>query len=278
MTGFLRKDLAQLWDVEDALDNAFDLQGEVYREVSGRRTLRVELGGRPYFAKLHYGVGWAEILKNWMQLKRPVVGAENEYEACRILHQRGLPAPVPAAFGQEPGSFASRRSFILCDELADRTSLEDVTDAWLETPASAALRHRSLYAVAQFARQFHQLGFIHRDFYICHLLADNKALQTGRIELAVLDLHRARHFATIPDRWLKRDLAALLYSVLDLGYSRAQWLRFVRIYTGRPLQQEFSERGAFWRQVLKRAHKLYEQGLRKGLVKGLYVSDAGGSS
>ena len=46
---------------------AFNIQGEVYREPRGanRRTLRFELNGQGYFLKLHWGVGWREILKNF---------------------------------------------------------------------------------------------------------------------------------------------------------------------------------------------------------------------
>ena len=70
--------------------------------------------------------------------------------------------------------------------------------------------------------------------------------------------------------WLKRDLAALLFSTLDLGYTRRDWLRFIHLYTGRPLREELAEREDLWASVLQRAEKLYNEGLRKGLVKGLY--------
>lgn len=254
------------------MQEAFALHGEVYRDVPGRRTLRVELAGKHYFVKLHYGIGWGEVLKNWLQLKWPVVGAANEFEACRGLAEAGIAAPVAAAYGASVGNIATQRSFVLCDELAGFTSLEDLTDGWAQTPPDPLLKRRTLYAVAQFAREFHQRGFIHRDFYICHLLANDAAYTQGRIELAVLDLHRARRFEQIPQRWLKRDLAALLFSSLDLGFSRRDWLRFVRLYANRSLRQELAERGAFWRSVLERAEKLYDEGLRKRLVKGVYRS------
>lgn len=267
---FLRADVAQAWSDRDPLTAAFALQGEVFRDVPGRRTLRVEIAGKVYFVKLHYGVGWPEIVKNWLLLKRPVIGAENEYLACRDLAEAGIAAPVPAAYAQGPGSMAARRSFVLCDALGGFTSLEDVTDAWPQTPPSPILRRRMLYAVARFAKRFHDHGFIHRDFYICHLLADDAALAQGRFQLAVLDLHRARRFTDIPQRWRKRDLAALLFSTLDLGYSQRDWLRFVRLYTGLPLKQALAEQAPLWRAVRRRAEKLYSEGLRKGTVKGVY--------
>lgn len=268
---FLREDVALVWSGRDVLDAAFALQGEVFRDVPGRRTLRVQLGDRHYFVKLHYGVGWREVIKNWLQFKWPVLGAENEFNACQGLAQADIPAPVPAAFASSPGSIAARRSFVLCDELAGYTSLEDVTDSWPEAPPTPLQKHRLLYAVARFARRFHEQGFIHRDFYICHLLANDAALAEERVELAVLDLHRARRFDHVPLRWRKRDLAALLFSSLDLGYTQRDWLRFIRLYTGKPIREALAEQGPLWRAVFARAQKLYREGLRKGTVKGLYT-------
>jgi heptose I phosphotransferase len=271
-TLYLRDDIAEIWGGADVLQQAFGLQGEIFRDVPGRRTLRVELDGSHYFVKLHYGVGWAEIVKNWLQFKRPVVGAANEFTACQGLAQAGIPAPLAAAYAASFGSIAARRSFILCDELSGYTSLEDLTDRWESQPPDKYLKRRMLYAVAAFARRFHEQGFIHRDFYICHLLAQDAAYAEGRITLAVLDLHRARRFDNIPRRWLKRDLAALLFSSMDLGFSRRDWLRFIRIYTGQPLRQVLREQGAFWQAVLDRAERVYDKGLRKKVVKGLYRS------
>ena len=51
---YLRDDIAKLWPQEEACARARSLEGEVYREVAGGRTLRVVLGERAYFAKLHF--------------------------------------------------------------------------------------------------------------------------------------------------------------------------------------------------------------------------------
>jgi len=267
---FLNAHIEQLWREKNPLDEAFSLQGEVFRDVPGRRTMRVQLGSSAYFVKLHYGVGWPEIFKNWLQLKWPVLGATNEYEACAGLFDVGIRAPRLVAYGVSHGSMARRRSFIITQELAGFTSLEEITEAWHATAPTAKQRLAVLVAVAKFARAFHAQGYIHRDFYICHLLSDDAAMADGRVDLAVLDLHRARQFAEIPQRWLKRDLAALLFSSMDLDLSKREWLRFIRLYAGRPLRQELSEQAAFWQSVLHRAERLYDEGLRKGTVQGRY--------
>ena len=260
---YLRADIKAVWQDQDALDTAFALEGEVFRDMPGRRTLKVAVGEKDYFVKLHYGVGWGEVIKNWLQFKRPVIGAQNEYDACRELAELGIAAPLPAAFAVSNGSIASQRSFILCDELKGYTTLEDLTLAWANNPPSGLLRHQLLVAVAKFARAFHGHGFIHRDFYICHILIEDAALVRGEIKLAVLDLHRARRFPRIPARWLKRDMAALLFSTMDIPLSQSEWLRFLRIYVGRPLRTEFSERANFWAAVVKRAHALHAKDLKR---------------
>lgn len=266
---YLREDIAALWSQRDALSKAQELDGEVFREVARRKTMKVEIAGSAYFVKLHHGVGWLEILKNWLILKRPILGARNEYEACRHLERMNIVAPRVAAFGESDGLPAARFSFVLCDALEDYEDLEIMTNRWFDDPPTALEMRHWVMAVAQFARHFHEAGVVHRDFYLCHLLA-RRGEPTA--PLGVLDLHRALIFDELPRKWRLRDLAALLYSSLDLGLSRRAWLRFVRVYTGRPLREVFAEEGEFWLAVHQRACDLYAKGLRKNLVRGRFKS------
>ena len=267
---YLRPGLGGVLAADRLLQWAESIEGDVHRQGRGRRTMRVVLDGKPYFLKFHSGVGWLEILKNWLVGKRPVLGAENEYRACRHLERCGLNAPRVAAFAAGGGNPAARRSLILCDELAGFVSLEDVVDGWEDSPSDAAARRRLVLGVAGFVRRLHEAGVVHRDLYLCHLLLRADAWAAGEVELAVLDLHRARILSPVPDYWRKRDLAALLFSALDAPVHRNAWLRFVREYSGRPLRDAFATDGAFWRSVVRRAVKLYGKGLRKGLVKGRF--------
>ncbi len=193
---YLRDDLACVWGREGLFERMQNLQGEVYRAVASRRTLRFEAGGRAYFAKIHQGTGWAEIFKNLVTLRLPVIGARNEYEACRHLERCGVTAPTVAAFGERGVNPARRFSFIICDALEGRDSLEDVTAVWLQTPPSPMTKRRLIRAVASFARAMHDAGVVHRDFYICHLLASRG--DAGDVELAVIDLHRVARTHSAP--------------------------------------------------------------------------------
>ena len=262
---YLAPDLAERLGGKDLLRWAASAEGEMFRKVKGRSTWRVLIGGKPYFLKRHLGVGWREILKNWMVGKRPVLGAENECRACRHLAAIGLPAPRVVAFATEGGNPARRRSFVLCEELDGHDSLEAVAAQWVHEPPSPLAQRRLILAVARFVRRLHEAGVAHRDLYICHLMLDRQHWAQGEVRLAVLDLHRARLQPKLSAYWRKRDLAALLFSTLDLGLPARSQLRFLRIYTGRPLREVFAEDARLWRAVARRAQALHDKARRRGL-------------
>lgn len=51
----LKAPLSTLWRGKDAFEEVKTLQGEVFRELETRRTLRFELDGKTYFLKWHKG-------------------------------------------------------------------------------------------------------------------------------------------------------------------------------------------------------------------------------
>lgn len=267
---YLRPELGGPQSADRLFAWAESVEGDVFRQAPGRRTVRVVVDGKPYFLKFHSGVGWLEILKNWLVGKRPVLGAENEYRACRHLEQCGVKAPRVAAFAAAPGNPAARRSLVLCDELAGFVSLEELVSAWREAPPDPVACRRLVVGVAEFVRRLHETGVVHRDLYLCHLLLRAEAWADGRVELAVLDLHRARICSPMPDSWRRRDLAALLFSALDAPLHPRAWLRFMRVYCARPLREAFDNDGAFWRSVYRRALRLYAKGRSKGIVTGRF--------
>ncbi|MEM1437233.1 MAG: lipopolysaccharide core heptose(I) kinase RfaP [Pseudomonadota bacterium] len=223
-------------------------EGEVYRAVANRETLA--LPGLDLFLKRHRGSGWAEILKNALTLRRPVLGAENERAACEALPGLGIATPELAGYGRRGRHPARRESFVLTRAVTGFESLEDR----IALPAQTATeRHRLLAAIAQLAQRLHGAGWVHRDFYLCHLWVRSTTIAELKPELLLMDLHRARHFDRLPDRYRLRDLAALLYSTFDRTPGRFALLRFVRLYSGRPLRVELNQRGRFWRAVYRRA-------------------------
>ena len=257
-------------------DALFEVTGQIYRHTERRRTLRFTIGQAAYFAKLHAGVGWAEIAKNLASLKRPVLGARNEYEACRRLREHGVRTPGVAAFGSRGGNPATRRSFVVCDALDGCVSLEDVANEWVSEPKSTALKRRLIGAVGELTSRMHEAGVHHRDYYLCHLLTDAGKLAHGDIDLAVIDLHRAGVSRRGTRRARRRDLAALQYSAAQLPLSRTDLLRFVGAYAGRRPAQETRQRARFWTAIGPRVARLRARSADRGLATGGNAVTVGG--
>ena len=256
---YLRPDIATAWQGLDPFVQAFALTGDVLREMPGRRTLRVRIGSGSYVLKLHHGVGWAEILKNLVAGRAPVLGARNEYEAVTRLAAAGVPSMRVAAFGEQGTNPARRRSFVLLDDIAHDESLEDVARRWARAAPPSAERRAMVAAVAAIVRDMHAAGVNHRDCYLCHFLCAHGG------GLRLIDLHRAGIRAQVPRRWRVKDLAQLWFSAMHAGLTVRDRLRFVRDYSGGRLPRD-AQAWAMWRHVERDARVLHDKGRRLGLV------------
>ncbi|WP_153109513.1 lipopolysaccharide core heptose(I) kinase RfaP [Propionivibrio limicola] len=253
-----------LWAGRDPFAAVEALQGEVFRELEARRTLRTEVGGRGYFVKIHRGVGWGEIFKNLCSLRLPVLGAGNEWQAIKRLEQLGVDTMCGVAFGQRGGNPATQHSFIVTEELAPTISLEDYCRDWPVTPPPVAMKRALLHRVAEMARRMHQGGVNHRDFYICHFLLHlDPAPTPDNLKLSLIDLHRAQIRAQTPRRWRDKDLAGLYFSALDIGLTKRDVLRFLRLYFDRPLRTILRDEASLLRQLERKAARLHARYLRK---------------
>ncbi|HYD33486.1 MAG TPA: lipopolysaccharide core heptose(I) kinase RfaP [Methylophilaceae bacterium] len=243
----------------DVFDRIMNLQGDVFRDVRGRRTLRFSANGRSYFVKQHFGVGWKEIFKNLLNLRMPILSAATEVRAIRKLDQLGIPTTPLVAYGCRGRNPASIESFVITEDLGNIISLETLCGEWLRHPPEAVFKRRLLRAVAELARKFHENGLNHRDFYICHLCLDKEQLDEGDIYLYLIDLHRVgiRKKIKVADRM--KDLAALYFSAMDIGLTARDYLRFLSIYRAAAPREILSGERAFWWRVSRRARKLYRK-------------------
>ncbi|MGR9074493.1 MAG: lipopolysaccharide core heptose(I) kinase RfaP [Gammaproteobacteria bacterium] len=243
-----------------SFESIMNLQGEVYRKVEGRKTIRCELGGVGYFVKSHSGVGWKEIFKNLLQGKRPVLGAKQELLAINKLKQLNIDTMNVAGFGQQGCNPAGLRSFIVTEELNDTVSLEDFCAEWPGNRPDFGLKLKLINKVADIARVMHGNGVNHRDFYICHFLLDKKALLAGAVKLYLIDLHRVQIRRRTPRRWVIKDIAGLYFSVMNIGLTQRDLLRFVKLYSGKPLSANLRENRFFWQKVSQKAMILRQLG------------------
>jgi len=266
----LRDDIARAWAGQDPFSAALNLEGIAVREVAERSTIRAVIGGRVYYVKRHYGVGWTEILKNLLVLKRPVVDASNEFEAISDLAAAGLHTLDVAGFGVRGRNPATRKSFLITSELTGIQSLEQVCLRWKESPPSAVAKRRLIERVAALAAAMHSAGYVHQDFYICHLLLarSEDTLETRSLSapIYIVDLHRTQRYQSIPRRALVKDLGSLHFSAMDIGLSRCDLLRFLAVYFDAPLREVLYRHGPLLAECDRRAKSLYAKARRKHIL------------
>lgn len=239
---------------------AMALTGTSYRAVATRDTSRIELGGRGYFIKQHFGTGWGEILKNWLAIRAPIVDASHEWRAIAHLAAAGLGTAPLVAYGRQGSNPARRRSFVVTEEILDFVTLEDECAGWTAHRPAPSYKRAVLAAVADTARVMHAAQTYHRDFYICHLYLKQADIGTSSPpRLTIMDLHRALIGPRFPRRWRVKDVGSLYFSAMDIGLSRRDRLRFMARYSGKSLRATLCEDRDFWLAVRTRAAALYRK-------------------
>lgn len=242
----------------------YALEGKVYREQGGRKTLRFSLDGGSYFVKLNRGIGWKEIVKNLFQLNLPITGMQNEWQGIRRLKQLGIKTMTVVGYGKLGWNPARLKSFVITEELANTLSLENFCRDWPESPPKAAFKRGLVTEVAKIARTLHEHGMNHRDLYLCHLMLDvseegPKGKEPRPLRLYLIDLHRLQIRRRTSRRWRVKDIAALYFSSMDIGLSKSDLFRFIRAYTNKSLRATLEEDRSFWQGVKRRGIRLYRK-------------------
>jgi len=250
----LRKRLAG----RDQFDQLMAMEGRIYKNLPGRKTLRFSAQDKSYFIKIHRGVGWKEIFKNILQLRLPVLGAKNEWVALQRLEHLGIKTMKAAGFGSKGCNPARRQSFIITEDLGESISLAEFCRNWKNTPPDPALKRQLIKEIASLAKRMHDNGINHRDFYLCHLRFKTDDPPTpAHAAIHVMDLHRAQLRGHTPQRWAIKDIAGLYFSSMDTGLSRTDLLRFIKTYRAQSLRDILATNQSFWRKVGQRAFHLY---------------------
>lgn len=253
------KTIAEWFNGKDPFRLIDCAQGKVVRCKDGRKTQRYEINGEGFYFKFHDGIGWSEIIKNLLQLRLPILGARNEWQAINRFHQLGLNTMTAVAFGERGADPSRKQSFLVTEELTNVISLEDFMEPWAKTPPEPSMKRVLIKKVAQIVRIMHNNGINHRDLYICHFLLDinSVAENINNPRLNLIDLHRAQMRNKVPMRWLVKDLGSLYFSVLNLGFSKEDIYRFLAVYFQKPLRDIFSEHKMLLSLSKSKAKKLY---------------------
>ena len=251
----LSSDLSEL--LHDPFVDLEKLEGVVYRRQPGRKTIAFPHHEKTYFAKIHTGVGWKEIIKNLFQLRWPIISAEPEWKALSKLKTLGIKAPVPVAFGKQGVNPARLQSFIITEAITFTINLEEFLKT--KNTQEFPVKKRFIEAVANIAKTLHDNGINHRDFYLCHFLLDTAESDPLNPQIYLIDLHRAQCRRKVPFRWRVKDIAGLYFSTMNFNFTTRDYLRFIRGYTGQPLRATLKQDKFFWRTVRLKANKLYRK-------------------
>lgn len=254
----LAPDINALFATPLSFDDMMQLQGDMLRNMDGRTTQRIHLKDTIVFIKQHRGVGILEIVKNWLQLKKPVISARNEKEALQRLKMVGVPVPTVLAYGEMGRNPATMQSYIMLEAIEPSISLETLTQHWAKQPPSFIFKKRLIETVANMTARMHQAGINHRDLYICHfLLKQDKTTTQDDLPLYLIDLHRAQIRDTVPMRWLIKDLAGLYFSSINIGLTKRDRLRFMKWYSNKNLRDTLKQDAFMWHNTYLRGEQLH---------------------
>ncbi|MBI2824922.1 MAG: hypothetical protein HYX69_09580 [Planctomycetia bacterium] len=216
--------------------------GRLLRALSDRENWRLDLAGpngapQGAYLKKHHVRRFGYWLRAKLGLGAPDSPGRTEAENIGWLSRVGIPCLKLMAFGERLHEDGLLESFVLTEELAGYTQLDDFLRqrfAELNTPARTGCRaagfDRLTTRVADVAGRFHRLGYNHRDLYCCHFFIRERA--GGDFEVRLIDLQRVQHRLRRRRRWIVKDLAQLAYSAPRQCVSRARRLAFMKAYLG----------------------------------------------
>ena len=253
-------DLIQWLQQKNSFNKAFKLSGEIFRDVPSRRTLRFELNNHAYFIKCHFGIGWREIFKNFLQVRRPIVSARNEWYATQYLQLLNIPTTPPLCFAQSGRNPATRRSFLITNEVSHIRGLDQVIASWQQCSPSPRVCRSWIKRIAWIVRTLHEAGMNHCDCYLCHFAVpqDTNPQQylLDDTPVYLLDLHRSQICSKLALRWRIKDLAALYYSTRDFPLSRSNKFYFIQQYHQLSLRNSFQQHRMLWKLVKFKSEKI----------------------
>ena len=252
----LEESLKNLLSKKDPFEVVMELEGKIYRQYANRVTKEFLINNEKYFVKYHKGVGWKEIIKNFIQFKRPVLGARQEWDALNKLKACQISCPEPVAFFSKGINPAKKISFIITKSLTDTVSLEDLLLKEPKKTLSLNQKRLLLTSLADISRKLHLSGINHRDFYLCHFHV-KRDLDFSPENIFLIDLHRAQIRDAVPRRWSTKDIGGLFHSAMDLSLSETDCYRFLEAYFNKSLRQILQEDRKFINSARKRAFSMY---------------------
>jgi hypothetical protein len=191
--------------------------------------------------------GPSYFMKVYPPVRQGLSPAMRELDALDLFARSGVPVCAAAAYGEDlaRGSFVVLRG---CDGMP----LDDL----LRRGVSTAERRALCRATAELFRALRRAGVRHRDAYPCHVFAAPRHAPNGppRFELRLIDLARAGEAPFPRERWFVKDAAQLWYGLPRPPVTRADAVRWLRVYFAVPRLDAAAKR--FARRVTAKADEI----------------------
>ncbi|MEM8713375.1 MAG: lipopolysaccharide kinase InaA family protein, partial [Planctomycetota bacterium] len=129
MKGFVDEPLRSSIGEADPMRWLAERPAAVIRDKPGRRTIRFELNGNRFFAKLHSGPGVREVIKELSSLRTPPLDAGREAHALAHLAARSVPVPRLVAWGVRGRWPGARASFLVTEDVGTQRTAGDALRA-----------------------------------------------------------------------------------------------------------------------------------------------------
>lgn len=248
-----------------SIDSVFHFQGDENLQKSNmakhRSRLKFDLAdmNKTLFLKRYNRVPKITQIKNWLSRKQKASTADYDRLPGRDLGPAGIATPQTVAYGSQWGSFFEKRSFMFMENIENGISLEEKLPEYFydaDYPSRQKLRCEFINKLADFTRKFHDTGYRHRDYYLCHIfLIDGK-------DLCLIDLHRSFRPTLTSERYRLKDITQLHYSAPGDLISQSDRLRFYLRYRGKDKPDQSDRK--FLRKVKRKAWRVAMHDIKHG--------------
>lgn len=243
----------------DRFEAVMARDGLTMRSVPGRSTIRVDLVAGPGAPRRVFLKRYEPRYLPWWRwplraVRWPGCGDEawHEWRMIHALRAHGFTTPTPLAVGQHTKAGMVIRSFLLTAEVEGGIAAHDYLRR-----LNGSARRTMVRRIAELARRFHQAGFVHKDFYLNHILIVNSPAGADSANLFLIDLQRVRGPGRVGERWLVKDLAALIYSAQLAHATRSDLLALCKTCLARPRLDPRDKR--LIRRILARVDGLHRR-------------------
>lgn len=204
--------------------------GQLLKKNEFRSIIKIKIKDKTIYLKRHFWP-WKERIKSiipWVQKE----DAKNEWENMLLLNDLGFNTMVPVAFGEKKRFGMSSFSMTLTENIYDAEKLETYLPRHFTPPLSGVRiseKRALIKKLAALARDLHNNGLNHQDFYLGHLF-----IRSEDDTIFIVDLQRMHRRELILRHDMIKDIAQIAYSAAGLGiFDRTDFMRFAHSYFGR---------------------------------------------